>query len=47
LWRTGRRLVLERLLECDPLYPDPDFRSRLEIQARSNIQAELKTLDEG
>jgi predicted metal-dependent HD superfamily phosphohydrolase len=46
LWRTGRALVLRRLLECDPLYPDPDFRSRLEDRARTNILAELSSLGE-
>lgn len=47
LWRTGRALVLKRLLEGEAIYPDPDFRKRLEAQARANIEAELKTLDEG
>lgn len=47
LWRTGRALVLKRLLDCDPLFPDPDFRARLESQARRNIEAELKSLGEG
>lgn len=47
LWRTGRALVLKRLLDCDPLFPDPDFRVRLESQARRNIEAELKALGEG
>jgi predicted metal-dependent HD superfamily phosphohydrolase len=47
LWRTGRALVLKRLLEADPLYPDTVFRSRLEEQARRNIEAEIKALGEG
>ena len=47
LWRTGRALVLERMLSADPLYPDPDFRDRLEAQARRNMGAELKRLGEG
>ena len=47
LWRTGRAIVLKRLLDCDPLYPDPDFSKRLEAQARENMEAEIKALDEG
>ena len=47
LWRTGRALVLKRLLDADPLFPDPAFRSRLEKQARRNMEAELKALGEG
>ena len=47
LWRTGRSLVLKRLLEVDPLYPDPGFRDRFEAQARENMEAELKVLGEG
>jgi predicted metal-dependent HD superfamily phosphohydrolase len=47
LWRTGRALVLKRLLEADPLFPDPVFRSQLEEQARRNMEAELKALGEG
>lgn len=47
MWRTGREIVLKRLLECDPLYPDPDFSKRLEAQARANMEAEIKALGEG
>ena len=47
LWRTGRALVLHRLLDSDPLYPDPEFRARLEAQARENVQSELRALGEG
>jgi predicted metal-dependent HD superfamily phosphohydrolase len=47
LWRTGRRLVLERLRGCDPLYPDADFEVRFGNAARQNIDAELKLLTEG
>ena len=46
-WRTGRALVLQHLLEADPLYPDRDFRDRLELQARRNIAAELSALRAG
>lgn len=47
LWRMGRALVLERLLDKDVLFPDPDFRDRLEAQSRDNIAAEMATLAEG
>jgi len=47
MWRTGRALVLKRLLDSDPLYPDEDFRARLEAQAWRNMESELKTLGEG
>ena len=47
LWRTGRSLVLSRMLEADPLFPDPDFRGRLEARARSNMEAEISRLGEG
>lgn len=46
LWRTGRELVLRRLLDCDPLYPDPGFRSRLEERARTNLESEVRALGE-
>jgi predicted metal-dependent HD superfamily phosphohydrolase len=47
LWRTGRTLVLQRLLESEPLFPDRDFAARFEAQARSNMETELRTLAEG
>ena len=47
LWRSGRSLVLKRLLDSEPLFPDPDFQRRLEAQARRNMEAELKALGEG
>lgn len=47
LWRTGRSLVLSRLLEADPLYPDHDFGGRLEAQAHANMEAEISRLGEG
>lgn len=47
LWRTGRTLVLQRLLEADPLFPDRNFRERLEAQARANMEAEIRDLVEG
>ncbi|MGI8705740.1 MAG: HD domain-containing protein [Sphingomicrobium sp.] len=46
LWRTGRSLVLKRLLTADPLYPDPDFREKFEARARNNIEQEIKALGE-
>ena len=47
LWRTGRALVLKRLLDADPLFPDPLFRARLEKQAHRNMEEELMALGEG
>jgi predicted metal-dependent HD superfamily phosphohydrolase len=47
MWRTGRSIILERLLECDRIYPDTDFSARLEAQARRNIEAELSQLGGG
>ena len=47
LWRTGRALVLKRMLETDPLFPDSDFHDRLEARARRNMEDELKALGEG
>jgi predicted metal-dependent HD superfamily phosphohydrolase len=47
LWGTGRALVLKRLLEADPLFPDPAFQARLGSQARRNMQGELTALGEG
>jgi predicted metal-dependent HD superfamily phosphohydrolase len=47
LWRSGRALVLERLLDKDVLYPDPEFRARLEAQARQNMATEIVSLAEG
>lgn len=47
MWRTGRALVLRRLLDTERIYPDEDFHKRLEKQARDNMEAELRELDEG
>lgn len=47
MWRTGRALVLRRLLDAERIYPDEDFRKRLETQARDNMEAELRELGEG
>jgi len=47
LWRSGRALVLERMLSKERLFPDEDFHSRLEEQARRNLRAELSSLREG
>ena len=41
LWRTGRARVLQHFLDAPVIYPDPDFRSRLEAPARANLQREL------
>jgi predicted metal-dependent HD superfamily phosphohydrolase len=47
LWRMGRTLVLERMLDKDVLFPDREFRDRLEAQARANMTAEIASLAEG
>jgi predicted metal-dependent HD superfamily phosphohydrolase len=47
MWRTGRAVVLRRLLDAERIYPDEDFRKRLETQARDNMEAELRELGEG
>jgi len=47
LWQAGRAAVLKRLLAVDPLYPDPRFQAALGAQARTNMNAELRTLGEG
>lgn len=47
MWRTGRAIVLQRLLEADPLYPDPQFRERFEERARDNMESEIRSLAEG
>jgi len=47
LGRMGRGLVLQRLLDKDVLFPDPEFRTRLEAQARKNMTAEIASLAEG
>jgi predicted metal-dependent HD superfamily phosphohydrolase len=47
LWRMGRSLVLERMLDKDVLFPDREFRDRLEAQARANMTAEIASLAEG
>ncbi|QNM82894.1 phosphohydrolase [Sphingomonas sabuli] len=44
-WKNGRTRVLRQLLDADAIYPHPEFRSRLERQARANIQAELAALE--
>lgn len=46
-WRAGRAEVLRRLLESDPLFPEPRFRAALEQQARRNIEQELRALGAG
>jgi predicted metal-dependent HD superfamily phosphohydrolase len=47
LWRMGHSLVLERMLDKDVLFPDREFRDRLEAQARANMTAEIASLAEG
>jgi len=43
-YRQGRVKVLRQMLEADPLFPDPDFRSRYEDQARRNLAEEIERL---
>jgi predicted metal-dependent HD superfamily phosphohydrolase len=47
LWRMGRSLVLQRLLDKEMLFPDSEFRARLEADARRNIAGEIASLAEG
>jgi len=47
LWKIGRALVLERMLAKAALFPDTDFRERLEAQARRNMEEEIRSLREG
>ena len=44
-WRTGRRAVLRRFLDREPLYSTEPGRSRWERRARANMAAELASLD--
>jgi predicted metal-dependent HD superfamily phosphohydrolase len=44
LYRAGRARVLTHFLEAGTLYPDPDFASRLEAPARSNLRREIAAL---
>ena len=46
-WSAGRSAVLEHLLNAEPLYPAPEFRDRFEQLARTNMEAELRTLRGG
>ncbi|MDP1616067.1 phosphohydrolase [Phenylobacterium sp.] len=43
-FRPGRAGVLRRILEAQPLYPDPAYRARYEDQARANLTREIATL---
>ena len=43
-FRPGRAGVLRRMLEAEPLYPDPAYRARLEDQARANLEREISAL---
>jgi predicted metal-dependent HD superfamily phosphohydrolase len=44
LWRAGRAQVLQRFLGTPVIFPDPDFRARLEAPARENMARELASL---
>lgn len=45
IFNKGRRKVLRSLLEKERLYQTEDFRTRLEAQARMNIEAELQEIE--
>lgn len=44
LWKAGRAQVLQRFLGTPVIFPDPDFRARLEATARENLARELASL---
>jgi predicted metal-dependent HD superfamily phosphohydrolase len=44
LWRIGWAQVLQRFLAAPVIFPDPDFRARLEATARENMARELASL---
>jgi len=44
-WRQGRPRVLRHFLEAEVIYPDPDLRGRLEVQARANLAREIAALE--
>jgi predicted metal-dependent HD superfamily phosphohydrolase len=46
-WQAGRAAVLKRLLEANPLYPEPSLGAELEEQARRNMEEELRSLAAG
>jgi len=43
-WRAGRGAVLQRFLEAETLYPDPEQRALYETPARENLARELASL---
>lgn len=45
IFNKGRKKVLRSLLEKERLYQTEDFRTRLEAQARMNIEAELQEIE--
>ena len=45
-WQAGRSAVLRALMD-GPIFAHPDFRDELEDQARTNMEAELKSLAAG
>ena len=44
-YRAGRAAVLRHFLEAETIFPDAEFRERLEARARSNLERELRALD--
>jgi predicted metal-dependent HD superfamily phosphohydrolase len=47
LYRDGRMKVLNDFLEREHIYHTEEIRTRCELQARSNIAEEIKTLSDG
>lgn len=43
-YRIGRSKIIKRLLKMDNLYKTPHFYDRYEVQARKNLNSELKSL---
>ncbi|MDO8410801.1 MAG: phosphohydrolase [Phenylobacterium sp.] len=43
-FRPGRASVLKRILEAQPIYPEPAYRARYEDQARANLAREIAAL---
>ena len=44
-WNRGRTAVLKHFLAVPAIYPEPEFKARLEKQARENLSRELAGLE--
>lgn len=44
LFRPGRASVLKRILDTEPLYPDPVYRAQYDDPARANLAREIAAL---